>query len=110
MTKKEFLLECSKHTPFKEFNRSWCLGGTSNSWDGNTRIVSSEEEPEFTGLDEFLVKFLPNITFLQYKLILKLAIETDEYCADYYGGEIHYKKSTIKLEDMYELFKELNLI
>ena len=43
---------------------SWCLGGTSRSWTGETWPISAEEPCDFDELDSLLEYICPSLTFV----------------------------------------------
>ena len=90
---------------------SWCLGGTSRNCYGEEHEVSgSAQDISFTELDTFLEEHYPNVTFMQYKKILRDCVESKETGnSDYYGGYVKYAHYECDLESLYKLLSEMGL-
>ena len=91
----------------------WVTGGTTGgSWRGEDshHPRESEEKPDFESLDAILLKFCPNIGYLQYKIIysLRKTSSYDEY--EYYGNSTVWGIEKIYLEDLFNKMVELKLI
>lgn len=86
----------------------WSLGGAhGNCWDSNMYYSDPEPQPEFVKLDDLLSKLCPNITFLQYKKIMRecVTIEEETY-GEYYGGYCKYAWYRCDVERMVEILEE----
>jgi hypothetical protein len=109
----EFFSEKVTEKNFKDicFMVKWEIGGHSGGscWGGEAKpFFTSDPEKEFDDLDEILQKVVPNITFLQYRILLKkLDIQYDEHrVGDYYGNDTIYKRKFFHIARLYELLKE----
>ena len=102
----------SSSLPKNTIGIKWSMGGTYGScWDDIQRQVSGDIEPEFTEIDEVLEKLCPNITFLQYKLLMGKLLNVDETNeGDYYGGSIAYGMKYIRIRELYNYLKEKKFI
>lgn len=106
-----FLYNYSKnHDGFLESN-SWTLGGTWCAYDGRSGSVEAEKQPDFEELDHILENICPQITFLQYKHIMKECVTIEEeWERDYYGGSTTKAFYRCDLKQLYKYLKENNLI
>lgn len=98
---------------FKGFtSEEWAVGGRTggNCWnDGANRSIDAEPEKEITLLDAFLEKFMPNITFLQYKKLTKF-FKTEEWTDyQYYGNATDYKLFYITFDDIAECLSKMDV-
>lgn len=93
--------------------KEWRVGGITggNCWDsGGHESVSAEDEPNFSGLDEFLEKYCPGITYLQYKKLDALT-KTCEYSNnEYYGNYTDYKRKYIIIDELYDVLINLGCL
>lgn len=93
---------------------SWTSGGTRGGGCYGTEPEPREPDPEpdFEDLDMILGKVCPNITFLQYKsLMKKVEIESDSYTIDeYYGNSTQTSYKAILLKNLYDALTEASLI
>lgn len=91
---------------------TWCTGGSSgNCWNDNMYRVESSPQPEFDELDAVLEEKIPGLTFLQYKSILREAVEIEtKDIPDYYGGCVGYAYYICDLRKLYEFLKDRDLI
>lgn len=95
-----------------------CTGGTTGGscWDDGTRDshygFSSNDRLYELDIDFFLTRFAPNISYLEYKkLIGELNIVKGTYTEnEYYGNSTNYQYHYILIIDLYNKFKELNII
>jgi hypothetical protein len=87
----------------------WCTGGSYGScWSDKLSPVTPDDQPEFEALDELLTKICPNVTFLQYKKIMRDCVRTEEsYESDYYGGGCTYNRYVCDMKRLYETLREL---
>lgn len=93
-----------------EFTRRWNNAGTWGNCYGDTGVIEAEPEPEWEELDKFLEKVCPGVTFLQYKLLTRLAKDEGYYGGDYYGGGYYVNKETISLDDVWDFLVERGLV
>ncbi len=106
-----------KKTPYMILAEE-CIGGNTggNCWGGEphgyTRPEGAQEcQENFESyLDRFIERLVPNITYLQYKRILKLR-QTGEYSIhEYYGNSSDYMMLYISLQDLYNELAAMELI
>ena len=62
---------------------------------------------ELEALDKLLESSCPEITFLQYKKLLRLVKHDTRTENEYYGNSTNYATKTIALRDVYQFLKEL---
>lgn len=97
------------------FLSKWTSGGISGGSCWSTKdteyySVKGDPEKELDGLDLFLSKHFPNISFIQYKRISKL-IKHDSYTQyEYYGNSTEYSCKYLLFEDLYNVLVELGMI
>lgn len=91
---------------------SWCNGGSWADCWGNCGSVGSDEKPEgMDELDKILENICPNITFLQYKGIMRECVYIDDFTdGDYYGGVTHHNRYVLKFGSLYEYLIDSKLI
>lgn len=89
----------------------WSLGGTwGNCW-GDSGIVGGEDPVEFTGFDEVIMKYFPDIRMREYKEIYDACVHTVTECeGDYYGGTVQYERYVCNTSFLIEKLKEMGLI
>jgi hypothetical protein len=78
---------------------TWTTGGMTGGSCWNDGVedphypVEAEEEPEFEALDKVLEALCPQITFLQYKKLVKSVVSRDATSENEYYGN-YYDKMT----------------
>lgn len=86
----------------------WRIGGMTggNCWgDCPEWPVTADPEPEFEMIDKILEKYLPNISYLDYKKLASL-IKYDEHTErEYYGNYTEYAIKTINGVELYNFIK-----
>ena len=88
-------------------SESWSLGGTCADYTGTVRHIEAEPQKDYSFIDEFIEKIAPEITFIQYKKLIKECVtleETEE--SDYYGGVMRYACWKTDLKRLYTILKE----
>jgi len=97
--------------------QQWSMGGQSGGscWDDGTEDrhygVAGEPEPDLADLDTILEHVCPNITYLQYKQLTKGLIEYTDYREnEYYGNYTCYGVKVVKLRNLYDKLKAMELI
>jgi hypothetical protein len=98
----------------ESFDEEWRVGGITggNCWDASPSYysIAADEEPEFKNLDEFLERIAPNMSFIQYRLLMKKVEYRDWTYYDYYGNNTDYRKKCIMVDDIWTFLKERNII
>jgi len=89
---------------------SWVIGGATggNCWGGTADIpVEAEEEPD-DSLDELLSHVCPDLTFLQYRSLMKSEIYRydKKERREYYGNYTVIRERTLDLELLYQKLRE----
>jgi hypothetical protein len=88
----------------------WTTGGLTGGSCWGTSDYSareSEPEPEFEELDRLLEGLRPEITYLQYKALYRMLVQTDSRTSnDYYGNHTSYALKTLELSALYDQFVE----
>lgn len=93
------------------YSESWTLGGEAGNCWGHRWDVSPEEPKEFVKLDEFLLKVVSNMSFLQYKKIFKECVDKIEWHElDYYSEGTNETCWRCDMKKLYDMLKEMNLI
>lgn len=83
------------------FEASWSLGGTSgNCYDDKLSHVSADPEGELDSLDDFLMEYYPNTSFLQYKIITRAINRKVQSHSDYYGGSTETAVKSLSYTDL----------
>jgi hypothetical protein len=93
-----------KDKDFKGFcSEEWAVSGRTGGtpWNDDELVPLEAEDPkEIVILDEFLEKYFPSITILQYKRLSRL-IKFQNWSDDqYYGNNANYKCAYITFEDI----------
>ncbi len=90
---------------------SYLSGGVTGGscWGSDTRpFVTDDQDNEWEVLDITLSEIYPEISYLNYKKILKL-VNTESYRdSDYYGNYDEYKIKFILLSEFEKLIEKLN--
>jgi hypothetical protein len=98
--KDPYFSHCSKITA------TWETGGVSGGscWDDSDPVEysTSELEPDFHHLDEILSKVASNVTFLEYKTLMKLVKYGTYIENEYYGNCTYYATKTITIDDIWD--------
>ena len=87
---------------YVEWETGGYIGGSC--WDNsNPQPYTTGNQPEeLTSLDTILERFVPTITFLQYRQIAPL-IKTDSRTEnEYYGNSTDYSYKELDLKDLYD--------
>ncbi len=92
-------------------SEQWSRGGSWGSYDGRSGSIEPDEQPDFDKLDEMLSDICPNISFLEYKYIMKNFVEIKETSVDdYYGGTEYFAHYECNLNGLISYLKSKNLI
>lgn len=99
-------------------NVYWRIGGQTGGscWTTNEnpaiyRGINADPEPDLTDLDIILQKICPNISYINYKVLVKSTIKIKEYSIyEYYGNYTNYSIKYILLNDLYKWFVDNNFI
>ena len=92
----------------------WRTGGMSggNCWgDEPSYSLDADDVPEMTGIDELFAEICPNITFLEYKRVMKDLVESDsrtEY--EYYGNHTNYGIRRVNYRQLYDRLVEVGVL
>lgn len=94
----------------QSFCRSWITGGRAGGscWGSNAdEAVEAEPEPDDIFLDELLMAFCPDLTFLEYRKLMRSEIYRNESFErrEYYGNYTSGMKSTLLLDALYKALK-----
>lgn len=84
----------------------WQSGGQSGGscWGAEHHSVEGESEPDFIALDDLLAVVIPDISYLEYKKLMRTVnvvekIQRDS--GDYYGNYDEYTYKAIHVTDLY---------
>ena len=102
----------SAKQPLTGFYAIWETGGRDggNCWGGEAQSYVSDQKPQtLEALDEFLEKHFPNITFLQYKRLLRKTTEFEYTKSEYYGNHINYAGLFLSFDDLRDTMSEMGL-
>ena len=111
MSKKDDL------TPECYLKIEWVTGGEQGGscWDTGEEDphypLDAEIEPEFESLDQTLELICPNISFLDYKKVVRGCVDTeDRVDREYYGNYTNYARKQVKLGSLYDTLLKLELL
>lgn len=91
----------------------WRTGGMGggNCWGGEPSYsVDSDPVPELDLIDEFLEEICPNMSFFQYKKVMRDLVDHDsriEY--EYYGNSTNYGIKRIHYRALFDRLKEVGV-
>jgi hypothetical protein len=98
-------------------HKEWRVGGRSGGscYDTGEPVyhgIDGDPEPEFTEIDTVIEAFCPEISFLNYKKLMKaIKMEEGTYTeSEYYGNYTNHAFKVVKLSDFYAALKEMKLI
>lgn len=97
-----------KDCPMKDcwILKRWNIGGQSGGscWGTDHHATSGEPEPDFVELDTILVEVCPEISYLEYKKLMRelKLVEASDRDNDYYGNYDDYAIKAIQIVDLYE--------
>lgn len=107
---KSFISQGGYLCETETFQKKWRTGGMQGGscW-GPQEIypISADPEPEMEALDDFLEKYYPNISFLQYKKFSKHIKTSHRTQAEYYGNFYEYTMKSINFEDVYQVLVDI---
>lgn len=91
---------------------SWTTGGIGggNCWnEGGHYAITAEEEPELKVVDEVLEAVCPQMTFLQYRRLMKrdFILRSESSQHEYYGNHTEYARKELDLPAFYEALKSV---
>lgn len=90
-------------------SKSWCLGGSSGNYLGQTSYVSAEDTPQFEELYELLEHICPELTFVNGIKIMKELVKVHQYGeSDFYGGTVSYARYKISYKELYEMLSSFD--
>lgn len=104
-------LDISKHFVWMIHETGGVRGGSC--WDNSDpqSYHNSDPMPEFTEFYQILERIVPNITFLQAKVMEPIVIkETSDTESEYYGNSIDYAIKYVNLTELYNYLVEKELI
>ena len=102
------------HGDANNYEVEWRTGGMSggNCWgDEPSYSLDADDVPEMTGIDELFAEICPNITFLEYKRVMKDLVESDsrtEY--EYYGNHTNYGIRRVNYRQLYDRLVEVGVL
>ncbi|NCP98058.1 hypothetical protein GW796_08750 [archaeon] len=91
------------------FSTKWSLGGISNDCWGGSHTVSSDVESELTDLDDFLMAYFENVSYMQFRKISNKIETSTQDDSDYYGGSIAYGYKKLPYYELNNVLVELGL-
>ena len=91
--------------------KRWTIGGLSGGscWGTERYAITADPEPEFIDLDEILAEVAPEISYLEYKKLLRKvdACDTTTTDHDYYGNHTDDAIKAINIKNLYDSLAEL---
>lgn len=93
----------------------WTTGGQSggNCWDDSDEShysVEGDKEPDFDELDRLIEGLCPNISFIQYKNLVKTVVEKRTWTDNEYYGNYYYRaEKSVNLHTLGQYLIEKNL-
>lgn len=91
----------------------WIIGGQSGGdcWGSKSRPIAPAPEPEFVALDMVLEQLCPQISFLQYKAILRDCVAYGSHEENgYYGNSTEYARKRVGLRGLYDKLLSWGLV
>lgn len=91
---------------------SWTTGGTSGGscWGDDPRPFTSDEpEPNWDDLDRILEHFCPNITYIRYKGVMRVAKTGTWTRNEYYGNSTNYAIRAMPIKALWEHMNQSRL-
>lgn len=95
-----------------QYETSWVTGGVTGGScydEGSSRHYGreAEDEPEDEYLDVLLEEVCPDLTFLQYRALLKAGLYSyrDSSENEYYGNYTDYRNRKTNLDVLYETLR-----
>jgi hypothetical protein len=92
----------------------WTTGGQmgGSCWDEGPAEyypVEADKEPENEDIEKLLENAVPDLTFFEYKRLVKIPFEIreDGHYNEYYGNSRSYTKKTVDLEVLYNGLREI---
>ena len=103
------------YAPTTKLKVEWMTGGAwgGNCWDNSdpgNYTPDPEPEPELKHLDLILEKVCPNITFMQYKVLMQKVKYDTRTEHEYYGNHTSYASKEILVQDIWNFLLEKNLV
>ena len=96
------------------YEGEWRTGGMwgGNCWGDEPRYsADSEPVPELDAIDEFLEEVCPDMTFFQYKKIMRDLVEQDSRTDyEYYGNNTNYGIKRIHYRALFDRLHEVGVI
>lgn len=98
------------------YSKEWLVRGTqryyiNDNWDSEYIKLDTEEAiMEFKEFDKLLEQICPTLTFIEYKELLKICVDIEEYDEDDYYTYATYKRWRCNLEILEEYLKAKNYI
>lgn len=115
--------ECGARVPYRGLRREenlsfyteWTAGGEcgNSCWGRDPRPVSPDKPSTcIKEFDEFLLKCVPNIGFMQYRVLENKVLKRDTYSSggDYYGNYYEYAYLEVPVRELYDALVEMNLL
>jgi len=94
------------YSHYSNISAMWETGGVrgGSCWADSNPVdySTSELEPDFDHLDQILSKVANNITFLDYKVLMKSVKYGSHTENEYYGNYIYYATKTITIDDIWD--------
>jgi len=103
------------YAPTTKLKVEWMTGGAwgGNCWDDSepgNYIPEPQPEPELEQLDLVLEKVCPNITFMQYKVLMQKVTYNTRTENEYYGNHTSYAFKEILVKDIWDFLLEKNFV
>lgn len=113
MTREEFTNACIDAGGWSHSNKfevEWTMGGTYANYLGDISAASPEPEPEFDSLETFLENNFPEMTFMQFRSVMRSVEKGDTEHADYYGGSTSEGYKRISFDQLATSLETLGLL
>jgi hypothetical protein len=111
--KEKRALDLDQHYLYVE----WCSGGIGGGscWDDGKEDVhhysiSGEPESDFDDIDTILTELCPNLSFLQYKQLMKITKRESYSQNEYYGNSTDYTYKYVLLRDLLNKLVEMGFL
>jgi hypothetical protein len=101
--------------PTTKIEVEWMTGGAwgGNCWDDSDPSSYSpapDPEKELKDLDAILEKICPDISFMQYKVLMQKIKYNTRSVSEYYGNHTSYASKEILIEDIWNFLEERGLV
>lgn len=111
-TRESFIKQVESSYESRDRVIRWTTGGMSGGscWGDEPSPIEAEPEPDIEFLDKLLEEFCPEITFIQYRKMMRLdglVVVTEGSDYEYYGNYSRYSEKTVNLGILYDAIVDI---